>query len=170
MPALSNAAHFLNLIVDSPQVFAWPAVQALTGFDIVPFSETCTAADINFPDDKYAFALAFFNAYKTFDTSAARSKLLQASKDSHGNGRVAIKAWVTANWKTWDISDRVAKALEGAGFEGFRYHHDTKDALVRHLGLRIYMLLTLCSGKTRRARRFTRDIRLSRTRCSAGMA
>ncbi len=130
MPALSNAAHFLNLIVDSPQVFAWPAVQALTGFDVVPFSDQCTAANINFPADKYALALAFFNAYKTYDTSEARARLLHASKDSHVDGRVAVKAWVTANWKTWDISERVAKGLEGAGFEGFRYHHDTKDATV----------------------------------------
>lgn len=132
MPTLSNAAHFLNLIVDAPVVFTWVGFQELTGLTVVPFSAGCTAGHINFPEDQYSAGVAFFNAYKTYDTVDARAKFLQSrTVDEHHEGRRAVKVWITGCWKEWEVSDAVAKGLKQAGFEGFEYHLESGDDKVR---------------------------------------
>ena len=130
MPALTNVAHFLNLVVDAPEAFGWPTFQALTGIEVLPFSENTTAADISFPKDDFAAAVAFCRVYKTYETSEARAKYLAAKDDEHNDGRKAIKLWVMTSWKEWQISERVAGGLEAAGFQGFKYHKEEKEATV----------------------------------------
>lgn len=137
MPVLTNVAHFLNLIVENPEVFQWQNIKDITGLEVVPFNPACTASQINFPQEKYAEATAFFRAYQTYDTSQTRSKFLRTRNDAYHDGRAEVKKWVAAKWKEWRISERVTDALKDAGFDGFQYHKDMEGGAVRFFSFTI---------------------------------
>ena len=57
MPSLDIVSVLLTLFVDSPEAFSWKGLQDLTGMEVAPFSDQCTAEDVDMSDVLDAFQL-----------------------------------------------------------------------------------------------------------------
>ena len=64
MPSLDIVSVLLTLFVDSPEAFSWKGLQDLTGMEVAPFSDQCTAEDVDMSEDDYDKALNFIVAWK----------------------------------------------------------------------------------------------------------
>ncbi len=121
MPSDDVSNVVAKLIIDTPDVWAWPVFNARHGFPVVPFSVNCNPATIDFPADKYEHARSFIAAYGRISGPGPRLKFIRLKQDQYTVGREAFKTWARKKYAAWGMAKAVAESMAAQGFEGFEF-------------------------------------------------
>lgn len=129
MPSNTNADMMLTLAADNPLPFTdsdtW---QAITGLDVVPFSDDCTPKAIRMDAVEYPGAKSAFDAYKLKNKAHKRRDFLAGQtgeeESFHTPGCKSLKAWVKQNWSGWRLAATTKQVLMDKRYDFYQFHKD----------------------------------------------
>lgn len=119
----------LTLTADHPLPFTdsdtW---QAVTGLDVIPFSDNCTPTSIRMTSDEYPGAKSAFDAYKLKNKAHKRRNFLAGvtgeEESFHTPGCKSLKTWVHQNWTGWGLAAMTKQVLTEKHYDFYQFHKD----------------------------------------------
>ena len=128
MPSLDIPSLLLTIFIGHPEAVTWPPWHSITGLDVSPFSEACTADDLDMSEEEYEQALSFVVAWAqkaptiSTNTEETRLKFMRKMNDQWSPGRKVTQAWCKAKWKQWGIKKIIDETFQELGYEPFEFH------------------------------------------------
>jgi len=117
------------LLVDLPgpkddqnvSIWSWPSWQVFSGWSAAPyqrnFNDIVKDPKRRLTEDTHKAIISFVDNFRSLPPEKRRSYVTQTKEDQNTAGRKAWKAWVMAQWKTWNFVEIVETALMDEGMD-----------------------------------------------------
>ena len=97
--------------------------------EVAPFSDQCTAEDVDMSEDDYDKALNFIVAWKDKESATtvredveSRLKFMRKKSDHWTLGCCVVQDWCKQKWMEWQFRQVAEDTFKEFGFEGFDFH------------------------------------------------